>query len=414
MTPEGVVDRTGNDLRRLAERVWTPFDDDDWPVVVGTGDCPGGFSVVEEYAVVPSLARPKFLVPVAAPRAIWSAFTRYHTTSSTRARALGAALGAGFGAHLGPAVFRDRLRVAIDQRIPAAERAGWLLISHLGVELEAADLVAVLPVRRVTPNAKPTMRLFDRAGTPRGYVKVGWSEATREVVRTEAQALSAVAGRLAPLRTPALLASGRWHTHEYAVAEPLPAWVRAWPKAPALVPQVMRAVIGSGTPSRGRLAQSSYVQRVRRDLDRAGSDQPEATGVLGQWLDRLAGDAAEVEFGRWHGDWVPWNLGATPDGPVAWDWEYSDPDVPVGFDLLHWSFQQELASSGRLGAAIRAAEQAAPQLVTQGVAAEAAQRRVSLYLLEMFTRSARLAAAGAGWNPRLHPELLDVAARRDR
>jgi hypothetical protein len=100
---------------------------------------------------------------------------------------------------------------------------------------------------------------------------------------------------------------------------------------------------------------------------------------------------------------------------VAWDWEYSDPDVPVGFDLLHWHFQRLLSpADGTLEAGERAVDAAAPRLSRLSVDPGHHRLVASLYLLEMFTRSVRMAALGAGWNRKYESGLVDIASRRDR
>jgi hypothetical protein len=109
-----------------------------------------------------------------------------------------------------------------------------------------------------------------------------------------------------------------------------------------------------------------------------------------------------LRLGRWHGDWVPWNLGVTAAGPVAWDWEDSAPSAPLGFDLLHWHFQRTLAPAGAtLEQAADAVRRAAPELSTLGVPAAAHRMVVSLYLIEILTRASHLAAQDCGWDAKI-------------
>ena len=44
-------------------------------------------------------------------------------------------------------------------------------------------------------------------------------------------------------------------------------------------------------------------------------------------------------LGGWHGDWGHWNMGMAHDVLQVWDWERYDPEVPVGFDALHFAAQ---------------------------------------------------------------------------
>ena len=363
---------------------------------------------------MPNLRRPKLLVPVHARAASRAAFTRYLTTDSSRSRALGYGSAAVFGSPVGEQVMGARLRVAIDANIPADQWSQWLLLRYFEQILGATDLVGYLPVRRAIPNAKPTMRLFERAGTPQGYAKVGWSEATRAVVRNEASALTQVHERLQILHAPPLAAAGTWHGYEYAIAAPLPANVRPYDVSPSSTPELMWDIVASGHVSRGPLKDSGFAHRVRAELESSATSQPHDAEVLLAWLARLEKNTSDIDFGRWHGDFVPWNLGRTAAGPVAWDWEYSDPDVPVGFDIVHWQFQRQIApATGTLSAAVQAADNASHLLTALNVHPDTTQFITSLYLLEVFTRAVRMSAAGAGWNRKFYPALVDVARQRD-
>jgi hypothetical protein len=46
-----------------------------------------------------------------------------------------------------------------------------------------------------------------------------------------------------------------------------------------------------------------------------------------------------LAFGAWHGDWGRWNMGIDDGALKIWDWERYDPDVPIGFDALHFAAQ---------------------------------------------------------------------------
>ena len=91
-----------------------------------------------------------------------------------------------------------------------------------------------------------------------------------------------------------------------------------------------------GPLARGRVDASHYWADAVRDV------RPSRPSPVGRsWPSTspaIETDHSDVEvaFGRWHGDWVEWNL-AEADGELwAWDWAYSAPDVPFGFDLLQF------------------------------------------------------------------------------
>jgi hypothetical protein len=388
-------------------------------VVVTTGSLPDGYVGAEEYVVVPSLRRARFLVPSRAPRAVASAFTAHLATVSARSRVYGRVIAAAFRYGLGERLLRDRLTVGIDARVPRLDWRHHLVMSELAHRLDAPGMVGIHPVRRFTPNAKPTVRLFDRRGAPLGYAKLGWSPPTRRLVRQEITALEAVDGRLGRMTVPHVLLSGRWSTPdnglelEYVVTTALPPGLAPWRGTPESDADLLSAVAATGELQRATLAASRYSASLVDRLEASRKALPEETAALEGWLTTLQRRRQILDFGRWHGDWVAWNLASTASGGAVWDWEYSAPTVPAGFDLCHWYFQTRLAATdGNLDNAAAAIDQHAAGLRTLGVPPEAWDLVADLYLLEMLVRATSLAAEGSGWNSKLHPRLVSFARER--
>ncbi|KAB2344029.1 hypothetical protein [Actinomadura rudentiformis] len=297
--------------------------------------------------------------------------------------------------------------------------ADHLLGEHLREVLGLPEIVIGLGVRPLDPNGKPTLQLFAGDGTPAGYAKVGWSPATRAMAATEAEAAAAI-GEPGPLRVPRVLHHGAWRDLVVTVTAPLPLGVRGHADPDTLPdPAALLAVAESPGARVYRFDESLFLRHLRDEIA-AMDDEPRLStsmsGVL-ESLVRRYGDL-KLRVGRWHGDWVPWNVGhhRTSDGTDelhVWDWEHSAPDVPVGLDLLHWRFQVALVLRGApLDSAVAAVEAAAQNDLTPlGVAPEARELLSRLYLLEMFVRTYRLKRGGGGWNPALYPAMLDVLAR---
>lgn len=412
---DGAAPLTGNrNLDRLVARFWGG-QTGEGPVVVTTDQLPATHVVAEEYIVLPDVRRARFLVPVGAPAAARAGFSSHLSTVSSRSRLYGRVIAAGFRTGAAPRLLSDRLRIGVDRTIPTEQWREHLVLSELGSRLGQEDLVAIHPVRRFTPNAKPTVRIFDRAGAACGYAKFGWSGPTRALVRNETAALEELDGGVTGLMVPRPLLSGSWTreggpTLDYVVTTALPPGLRAWKRPPEEQADVLQRIAESGEVAIAPISASSYVGTLRQRIGAARPAQPTEADALASWLTRLEGEEHELRYGRWHGDWVSWNLALSPAGASAWDWEYSAPSAPVGFDLLHWHFQQRLASrGGTLDTA--AAELAAklPGLAVLGVPATAWRLVGDLYLLEMLTRAAGLAAEGSGWNPKLHPRLVSFA-----
>ncbi|ROO58330.1 hypothetical protein EDC02_0077 [Micromonospora sp. Llam0] len=397
--------------------------------------------LLARYAVVPSPARARFLLPLGPRRVTAASVWAYNALRPLRVRLPRALLG--LAARTGVLQVTRPAVLTVSAGPEPAEQL--TLVDHLAAHSGGARWYAAIGVRPPDPNHKPTVQLFDAAGRPRGYAKIGWNDATRELVRAEAAALAAVApvaGVGEHPVVPRLLAAGEWSGQAVTVVEPLPADVRGVGVGePSQVAAVLAVARRGGAPAVPRpLAGSAFLDRLRRSAAAAASD-PDGTAAAGRpdgaaaagrpaanAADPLAGrrlaaaverladrfEQVRVEFGHWHGDWVPWNLGRYAGRLVAWDWEHSGPEVPVGFDLAHDAFQRKLVLDGAPAASAAAAVDAQLHRLAAALGVDAERRRliVQSYLIEMWLRTWRLAAGGAGWNPALHPALLDVIEQR--
>ena len=139
-------------------------------------------------------------------------------------------------------------------------------------------------------------------------------------------------------------------------------------------------------------------------LNAAPALERQAPG-LGDALSGLDGDigAVELAFGRWHGDWVAWNMAVAPDGLYVWDWEYSRPARPFGFDLLHFFFQDAFVvrSQPLLRAFEDAASRAATGLRRLGLDADAQATLRRLHRLEVRLRAENVVRRGAEPDPNI-------------
>lgn len=375
-----------------------------------------GYRAAETYRVLPGRGRARFLLP-GPRRAAVGALTGYNRLRAPGVRAARTLVAAGVAVGLARVTSGS---LVVDVREDGTDPADHLLLSHLERVLGRPGLTAAVGVHRPDPNHKPTLQLVDRSGEAVGYAKVGWNGPTRALVRAEATALAARPGRPssgASLGVPQLLWSGAWRDREVVVVAPLPAGVRRWAGHGPPSPDVLRSVVGPARTT--TLRGSPWWLRLLGELDVPGADPGErdALGRLAA-VCRLVEEqhgGTEVWVGRWHGDWVPWNLAQDRSGLHAFDWEHSSDGVPVGFDLLHWAFQVRVVAEGataREGAEAvdEAAARAWPSLAPGQPTAVVAD----CYLLEMAARTLRLKRSGGSWNPRLHPGLLDVVEGRLR
>jgi hypothetical protein len=279
----------------------------------------------------PSVRRPRLLVPADLPG-----------SSSMLHR-----LGSGRSALVGPV--RTVLERSVGSRafaharwpmlrVPAAAGGADSIERHLATCFGAEVRVGVLlGTRRV--NQKPVLQVFDLQGRLRGYAKIGHNDLTAALVRREADALAALAQhRPRTFEVPELVHHGQWRGLEVLVVSPLTTDPRRRVPHGARVTAMRELAHVSGT-TRSRLAESWFWDRLRRAAALL-AEEPDGAH-LGALLRAVeASDGGEpVTLGGWHGDWGRWNMGLGNGVVKLWDWERYDPEVPVGFDGLHFLAQ---------------------------------------------------------------------------
>ena len=338
--------------------------------------------------VLPSRRSPRMLVPTGVAAA--GAMLRRHSTG--RRQRLGQqVLARGVRSGLLPWLPLWRL-------VPTAGGGGIDSIEdHVRDALPAAAAVGVLlgPPRA---NAKPVLRVFDADGRTLAFGKVGYTELSRALVRREGRILRELAGtRFTCLEVPSVLHAGPWGELEVLLLTPLgssgddpgKAAPRPVPTSWELPLAAMVELAEHGGVTREAVASSAYFAGLRQRVDAV---PPSARGALECLLgdvSRRAG-AVVLGFGRWHGDWAPWNMGGgpRPGRPVqVWDWERSQPGVPLGFDVVHFLLQrefgratpQERVTQPLLGTGSRTLERWCPEQ-------ESVEATILLYLLDILAR----------------------------
>ncbi|GGL57028.1 hypothetical protein [Planomonospora parontospora] len=406
-------------LRNLVNQLWLPEGEHaSWPVRVTDGTVPPGFRAVETYAVVPSPERARFLVPLSTRAAAVASVSRYNGLREPGTRMFRFLLGLGYRLGLAQRVVRHRLVVCVDERLDESALREYLLSAHLREVLGGGEVAIGAGVHRIDPHHKPVLQLFSLSGRPVAYVKVGWNDATRTMVATEAEALSAVAGMGEP-HVPRLLHEGVWRDYRLTVTAPLPERIRRhreMDRPPAA--RLTLAVAESTGGHVGTLRGSAFLRRLREETALVAEEEAGLANGIAGVLDRVERTCGDVplRFGRWHGDWVPWNIGWADGALCVWDWEHSGDRVPVGLDALHWRFQvaMEVRRLG-LSEAVAAVVRAAPgDLAEYGVPEQVRACLAELYVVEMFLRVCRLKRGGGWWSERFHPHMTEELARMGR
>lgn len=292
------------------------------------------------------------------------------------------------------------------------ELAG-LLTEHLCELFGRAQVVAAVSGGD-GPYRKPVLQVFGTDGTPLGFVKVGWNGWTRDALRREAVALRACAER-GPTRfgAPALRDHYTWRGLDFLVTAPLPPGIRRLATTPRLPGvSVLREISRLSGPFHGELAGSPWWLGLRARI--AAVADAAARAELDEAADRVEGcdGRTALEFGTWHGDLVPWNLARLGQRVLAWDWEDSSPQAPVGLDALHFHFQVAFVQRQLpLGQAALAALRARPVLGALGVPATAHRLLAGLHLLELFTRHAEAQSSAGTADDRFYPAVVPVLNR---
>jgi hypothetical protein len=358
---------------------------------LGSGPVTAGSTEIASFIALPSLARPRLLVPANDRTAASSALRQYNQGMTTLARSRKAAGAVAAAAGV--------LRVA-GRRIwvtaPSADAPAPVLERAIAIEL-GLDEVRLAAFIGSVPNRKPVLQLTRPGGEVVGYAKVAWNPLTSRLVATEASALHELNRRPVPgMSVPTVLAELEWQGYPVVVISAGehrrrrrgPAGLRP---GPGLV-----AALAEAAPSvRLPLADVPFVGELRARIVALPVRLREQAAAAIRRIDERFGDG-RVTTGRWHGDLSPWNMQRTRAGWFVWDWERSALGVPVGMDSVHHAFQwSSHLTDGDAGAATAAALWEASVSLPQLGQPDGMERAfVGLSLLELLLRFEEGARAG--------------------
>jgi hypothetical protein len=313
-----------------------------WPsprhrFATGRAAAPPGWVEVAKFGVFGDVQRSRPLVPLARGPAA-GAVRRGHAGMPEHAWLLRAATAAALRAGVLQPLLRRRVRILRrpGPAAPGAEGIDEHLAGVLGVPL----VVAAPSFGPPRANWKAVVQLLAPDGRTLGWAKIGTNAVTRRLVANEAAFLRRASTLpLRRLQVARVLHAGEWHGAEVLVTSPLPTGGGNGPRGlPSLVPFLAELVTGFGA-TRAPLGAAAFWTEVRARAD--GLPAGPGRSLLAWALRALDARAARrtLAFGRWHGDWSPWNMQWRGDRLAVWDWERSRQPVPVGFDLLHHAFQ---------------------------------------------------------------------------
>ena len=177
-----------------------------------------------------------------------------------------------------------------------------------------------------------------RTGRTLAFGKVGDGEVARRLVTHEAAVLADAALRtLASVDVPRVIDFGQWHGLDVLLLTALGSSQRrasSWD----LPVRAMHEVAESTTVTWALARESSYWSDL---VARAAPGLP-ARAAAARGLPAIGDEVAETSlgFGRWHGDWAPWNMGSSGGRLELWDWEQSSTASRCGFDAVHFVLQR--------------------------------------------------------------------------
>lgn len=273
-----------------------------------------------------------------------------------------------------------------------------VLLDHLASVLGVPRVVFAATEKGGSGFVTPVLQLFTPDGRNVGFAKIGWDAVTDAMIRAEADALERAArAGWDSVSVPEIVWHGEWDDLSLLVTAPMPRGVRRLrPSELPPIPPLLDVALLDGPTQRHRIDTSAYWNEACAIAARAADA---GRSALAEQLDAVAREheAVELTFGRWHGDWVEWNLARADGRLFAWDWAYSASDVPFGFDLLQFFHLRHrvLREAPPAVALTRAADDARPGLRQLGIPDDEVGAVVALHQAEVLLREERALQARA-------------------
>jgi hypothetical protein len=355
---------------------------------------PAGHRVLWSFAPLPSAARAYVLVPLSSGGASAATIHGLGNPLARRQRVAEAAASATMRTGL-----PQRAVTPVHLSIPASSRLAIADVGVFGRLLQVFgrdDLAFGVILGRDRPNRKPVLKVMRPDGTIMGFVKVGWNELSRGLVRDEGAALDRVrSAEPSSFGIPAPILAERFGDVELLVVEPLPqpGWRGEGPPL-ALPVAATREVAAMGGTHEEPMRGGAYGHGLRDRVEAGQHLRTELSEAMDR-IDSVWGEAPIV-IGAWHGDWIPWNMGRVDGRLYVWDWERAVAGVPVGLDAMHFAFEVALKVRGMDAedAARRATGGVTPLLSELGADPATARALMAFHLIEMGLRFRAGAEAG--------------------
>ncbi len=292
------------------------------------GDLADGGHGSLEYLFRPNLAEPELLIPIGNRSVTAATLRRFHDSRSLLNSVVSA---------VSPVIGHPRVLGVTGGE--TARVGPFELVDELATKLGEPQLIASIILGPKRRNRKPVLQLIRPDGVVVGFVKIGWSPLTRQLVSNERDILLRIESHL-----PEKIEAPRVLFHD------------SRPEPDGRVIVVSAALKNGPRPKRSGPLTLDFVTSLARSVS-GGTVKVRDLTVVPKWLenqtlrpfvDKVLEHSGEIELevGLWHGDLTPWNTSTTEKMMVIWDWEFAGLGRPVGFDLLHDLFETERRSDG--------------------------------------------------------------------
>jgi hypothetical protein len=293
--------------------------------------CAHGYDRTREFLIVPSRSAPHWLLPLGNPAITARSFDIYVPYAPVGRVLKSIANG----------LFRSGWSGLLRNRVLVSS-AGPLPIENL-VQSLTGECYPVFSFSLGAPGSfrfqKVTMQVMGRDGVVLGYMKLSLTEEAKNFVRHEATVLKRL--EESPLRPyiPRVLYAGPWTDVGYILFQSA---LNGAPGPTVLTSEhnrllkMMREIRVVHKP--GPAVLQHVAERWKRVAPQLGSRWSEiGDGILRSCARSLA--SVSLPCGLMHGDFTPWNSKLDNGELFLFDWEWSEEEAPLDWDLFHFKVQ---------------------------------------------------------------------------
>ncbi len=213
------------------------------------------------------------------------------------------------------------------------------LEDHLAIIFGRRDFSLAVSLGTPGPQRKLVVQVITREGEVLGYVKIGWNEETKKLVKNEATILQQLQEKALPFFVPRVLFAGKWQERFLCVQSPPPQNVYPAPSEwTSLYEKVLKGMV-SLSLKHLRIKESAFWKRLSDRVDQMEDGywrhiiERSMERVLSRWGEE------KFPFHLAHGDFAPWNAFLVDGNLYLYDWEYAFEEAPVGYDFFHFLVQ---------------------------------------------------------------------------